>query len=91
MLIFKENLLAVNVIKNGDRIEKVYSIFTMIGINYSHYHSLLNFFYEWLSYVACVLTILLFTIGQRIFLENKELIQNTIVNENNSQISEEKK
>ena len=86
----QKNLLEVNVIKNGDRIEKVYSIFTMIGINYSYYHSLLNFFYEWLSYVACVLTIVLFTISQRIFLENKDFDKKLILISKENHLKENK-
>ena len=70
---YKQKLLKVNIIKDGDKIKKVYSIYTMIGFNYSYYHSILTFLYEWLSYVACVLTIVLFTINQRIFIEKDQI------------------
>ena len=43
----------------GADIKKVYSIFTIIGINYSYYHSILAFIYEWLSYFFCVSVIVL--------------------------------
>ena len=69
----QQKLLKVNIIKDGDKIKKVYSIYTMIGFNYSYYHSILTFLYEWLSYVACVLTIVLFTINQRIFKEKDQI------------------
>ena len=67
----QEKLLKENIIKDedGDQIIKVYSIYTMIGINYSFYNSFLDFMYEWLSYIACVFVIVLFTINQRIFNE----------------------
>ena len=72
----QEKLLKVNVIKDGENVIKVYSIYTQIGINYSFYHSILTFLYEWLSYVACVLTIVLFTINQRLFIEKFKVKKN---------------
>ena len=72
----QEKLLKVNVIKDGEKIIKVYSIYTQIGINYSFYHSILTFLYEWLSYVACVLTIVLLTINQRLFIEKFDIKKN---------------
>ena len=68
----QKKFLEINAIKREDKVENYYSIITMIGINYSYCHSLLIFFYEWLSYASCVLTIVLFTIAQRIFSEKKD-------------------
>ena len=72
----QEKLLKKNIIKEGQDIIKVYSIWTMIGINYSYYYSNLTFIYEWISYFACVITIILFMIIQRIFLENNKINEN---------------
>ena len=83
----QEKLLKVNVIKDGDKVKKVYSIFTMIGINYSFYHSLLDFLYEWLSYIASVFTIVLFTINQSIFIEKNSSDEN---NENINNLGKNK-
>ena len=83
----QEKLLKVNFIPD----EKYYSVFTMIGINYSYYHSLLNFIYEWISYVGCVLTIALFTICQRLFKEKETNKRNNNIENNGEKKEEEKK
>ena len=68
----QEKLLKKNVINDGEDIKKVYSIWTMIGINYSYYFSDLTFIYDWISYLACVITIILMTINQNIYLEKNK-------------------
>ena len=56
------------------KIIKVYSFFTIIGINYSFYHSLLQFFKGCISYGFCVFIIVLLSSCKKIFDDYKNII-----------------
>ena len=75
-------------------VEKVYSILTQIGFNYSYYYSIIPFLYELFSYLACILTIVIFTCIQRTFIElnqdNKNIKKNELNNEPNENEKETK-
>jgi hypothetical protein len=61
---FQEDILHQNEIKDKDGNEKVYSIWTQIGINYAYHQKLIYILKEWIGYLAAVLslTTLAFTI-----------------------------
>ena len=72
---FQEKFLKVNIIMKDDNIhvKKVYSIFTMIGINYSYYHDILSFLYELLSYLTNIFSIVIFTNIQILYSRKNQL------------------
>ena len=91
----QKKYLEVNIIKkDNENIEKVYSILTQIGFNYSYYYSIIPFLYELFSYLACILTIVIFTCIQRTFIElnqdNKNIKKNELNNEPNETEKETK-
>ena len=81
---FQEDILKEEVIKKKDSelFEKVYSIWTQIGINYAYHYDLLYILKEWIGYLAaiCSLVTLTFSINTIKVNELAEKHKNTNMN-----------
>ena len=79
---FQQNLCNLTFIyydEDKTKIKKIYSKLTILGINYTYYHTIIQFLYEWLSYIICVCIIVLLS-GCKKFVNDYKNILNPIQN-----------